>query len=91
VLDVADIPPEIRPAAAEEPAGGLRPGMTLEDAERALIEQTLRLTGGNRQQAAATLGIGERTLYRKIKQYDLAKPGDADEPEPPEAQTAPDP
>ena len=81
MLDVADVPAEMRPATPPAPAIGLQPGMSLEDAERMLIEQTLAYTAGNRQQAAQTLGIGERTLYRKIKQYGLAKPGD---PEPPE-------
>jgi len=31
----------------------------------------LAFTGGNREQAAQLLGIGERTLYRKIKEYGL--------------------
>ncbi len=70
-LDVHDIPTEIRPAAGETAAEGLTPGMSLEDAERVLIERTLDETGGNRQKTAETLGIGERTLYRKVKQYGL--------------------
>ena len=41
------------------------------EAERELIRNTLKLTNGNREQAAKILGIGERTLYRKIKEYDL--------------------
>jgi len=39
--------------------------------ERDLIQATLELVGGNRQRAARMLGIGERTLYRKIKEYGL--------------------
>ena len=49
-----------------------RPGMTMADVERAAIEATLRETKGNRRKAAEILGIGERTLYRKIKEYALA-------------------
>jgi len=49
-----------------------RPGMTMADVERAAIEVTLRETKGNRRRAAEILGIGERTLYRKIKEYALA-------------------
>ncbi|MFQ5703368.1 MAG: sigma 54-interacting transcriptional regulator [Gemmatimonadales bacterium] len=49
-----------------------RPGMTMADVERAAIDAALRETGGNRRQAAEKLGIGERTLYRKIKDYELA-------------------
>ncbi len=37
--------------------------------ERLFISETLRATGGNREEAANMLGIGERTLYRKIKEY----------------------
>jgi len=48
-----------------------RPGMTMADVEKAAIEAALREHRGNRRQAAQTLGIGERTLYRKIKEYQL--------------------
>jgi DNA-binding NtrC family response regulator len=43
----------------------------LQTAERSLIESALRQAGGNRRKAADRLGISERTLYRKIKLYDL--------------------
>ncbi len=43
----------------------------LQTAERTLIESALRQAGGNRRKAADRLGISERTLYRKIKLYDL--------------------
>jgi DNA-binding NtrC family response regulator len=36
-----------------------------------MIQQTLAAVGGNRRQAAAKLGIGLRTLYDKLKRYDL--------------------
>jgi DNA-binding NtrC family response regulator len=48
-----------------------RPGMTMADVERAAIEAALREHRGNRRRAAEVLGIGERTLYRKIKAYHL--------------------
>lgn len=44
---------------------------TLEELERQQIEQVLRDSGGNRRKAAAALGISERTLYRKIKDYGI--------------------
>jgi two-component system response regulator HydG len=44
-------------------------GISIEQAERELIRNTLRAVNGNREQAAKILGIGERTLYRKIKEY----------------------
>ena len=46
-------------------------GQPLEDIERLFIAETLKATGGNREEAASMLGIGERTLYRKIKEYGL--------------------
>jgi len=49
-----------------------RAGMTMADVERAAIEGALKETRGNRRRAAEVLGIGERTLYRKIKEYALA-------------------
>jgi len=70
-LQVEDIPPEIHPSGQETEADGFTPGMSLADAERIVISRTLEMTGGNRQQAARMLGIGERTLYRKIKDYGL--------------------
>ena len=81
-LDVDDLPLELEPAAAlpaaAAPAGDTQVGLAalvgrpLEEVERLFIAETLRLTGGNREQAAEMLGIGERTLYRKIKEYQLS-------------------
>ncbi|MCG8466963.1 MAG: sigma-54 dependent transcriptional regulator [Gemmatimonadetes bacterium] len=48
-----------------------RPGMTMAELEREAIVATLRDVGGNRRKAAEQLQIGERTLYRKIKQYEI--------------------
>jgi two-component system response regulator HydG len=44
-------------------------GRPLSEIERFYIEQTLELTGGNREEAAQRLGIGERTLYRVIQDW----------------------
>jgi two-component system response regulator HydG len=46
-------------------------GMNLADLEKKAIEETLASVQGNREQAARILGIGERTLYRKLKDYGL--------------------
>jgi DNA-binding NtrC family response regulator len=45
------------------------PGTRMADVERSVIEAALKETRGNRRRAAEMLGIGERTLYRKIKEY----------------------
>ncbi|MCB9838880.1 MAG: sigma-54-dependent Fis family transcriptional regulator [Phycisphaeraceae bacterium] len=52
-------------------AVGSLAGASLEQLEKRAIRETLRLTGGNREKAAKMLGIGERTLYRKLKEYGL--------------------
>ncbi|MHB0949712.1 MAG: sigma 54-interacting transcriptional regulator [Gemmatimonadaceae bacterium] len=49
----------------------ISPGTRMEDVERQVIEAALRETRGNRRKAAEMLGIGERTLYRKIKEFRL--------------------
>ncbi len=45
--------------------------LSLEDKEIELIRKSLKKHHGKRKKAAQELGISERTLYRKIKQYDL--------------------
>ncbi len=73
-LDVADIPPEIAQRRQLAPAAGTTAGlvcMPLNEIEKQAITDTLAKTKGNREKAAKILGIGERTLYRKIKEYNL--------------------
>ncbi len=78
-LDVQDLPPEIshRPrltgtsTAASVHGPGSLAGVPLNELERQAIADTLAKTDGNREKAAKILGIGERTLYRKIKEYEL--------------------
>jgi two-component system, NtrC family, response regulator HydG len=66
-LDVEDLPPEVGLAVPDASvATDVRP---LADVERDYIKSALRAVGGNRSQAARKLGIGEATLYRKIKQF----------------------
>ena len=71
-LGPESLPPEIRPASGP-PTGGMNNlvGISIEQAERELIRNTLKMVNGNREQAAKILGIGERTLYRKIKEYGM--------------------
>jgi len=58
-------------AAGEEPSLAALAGQPLEEVERRHIARTLDLVDGNREKAAELLGIGERTLYRKIEKYGL--------------------
>ncbi len=51
--------------------GGSLAGTPLEQIEKRAIRETLQMMGGNREKTAEVLGIGERTLYRKLKEYGL--------------------
>jgi len=59
--------PEIKHVDVQEFEGNLN----LEQIEKNAIIRALEATKGNREKAARLLGIGERTLYRKIKDYEL--------------------
>jgi two-component system response regulator HydG len=73
VLGLDDVPAEVRDVAREPRKGGgyELAGRSVPEVERDLIEANLRLCAGNREKAAKILCIGERTLYRKIKEYKL--------------------
>ncbi len=68
LLDVGDLP---EPVAHAEPSARVVPipiGTPLDEVELRLIEETLRLTKGNKELAAKLLGIASRTIYRKLKE-----------------------
>ncbi|QDV74988.1 sigma-54-dependent transcriptional regulator [Botrimarina mediterranea] len=81
VLDLDDLPEQFTggyggddTAAAPITTGGSLAelvGKSMADIEGLFIAETLKVTAGNREEAATMLGIGERTLYRKIKEYGL--------------------
>ena len=80
LLDIDDLPEEIRPAAGSIPDADLGEmafgadqliGKKLDEVEKFYMQRALEVTKGNREEAATLLGIGERTLYRKIKEYQL--------------------
>ncbi len=76
LLDVDDLPEELAdPAESNGPPARESlvrlVGRPLEEIERLFIAETLRVNGGNREAAAKQLGISERTLYRKIKEFNL--------------------
>jgi two-component system response regulator HydG len=72
-LDVDDLTEELQSATPASGDAGATPshlvGQSLDEVEKYYIGETLKLTNGNREEAARMLGIGERTLYRKIKEY----------------------
>jgi DNA-binding NtrC family response regulator len=77
-VDVADIPPDVyvprRLTGEAIPLADART-VSLDDLEKQAVIKALAETSGNREKAAKILGIGERTLYRKIKEYNLNKIG----------------
>lgn len=71
-VDVRDVPEEIRSSIDDDSRTmGSLAGVGLDRLEKEAIRQTLQLTAGNREKTAEMLGIGERTLYRKLKEYGL--------------------
>lgn len=76
ILDTDDLTDDLQSASpatagtnASEPSHLV--GHSLEEVEKHYIAETLKQTGGNREETARLLGIGERTLYRKLKEYGL--------------------
>ncbi len=72
VLEVEDLPSYVsdtKETHVDQDALKGMVGMTLQEVEREHIKNALATVGGNRKEAAAMLGIGERTLYRKISEY----------------------
>ena len=75
IQPLAPIRPEMEDAVAEEyiePA--VEPeNLNVNDWSRQALEKALDRNGGNRKKAAQELGISDRTLYRRLKQYGLDK------------------
>jgi DNA-binding NtrC family response regulator len=71
VLGVADLPLALREQKMQTNGFPIHVGMTMQDVEKAIIEKTLQATGYNKEKTAEILQIGLRTLYRKIKEYQV--------------------
>jgi DNA-binding NtrC family response regulator len=68
---IEDVEPTAEELAAEHEVVVFKPGMTLQELEKNAITAALREVAGNRRKAAEMLGMGERTLYRKIKEFGI--------------------
>jgi DNA-binding NtrC family response regulator len=73
-IGLEDLPPHVHRDRTQPERAGIEPGSTLAEMERELIRRTLEHTGGNRTHSAELLGIGVRTLQRKIRGYGLNVP-----------------
>ncbi len=71
-IEIAQVPDEVRSSGEDDSFDlGSLAGIGLDKLEKEAIRQTLAMTGGNREQTSSLLGIGERTLYRKLKEYGI--------------------
>jgi two-component system response regulator HydG len=73
-IEPRHLPANLRDASGDavaSPGGEVTGAMSLDALEKQAIRNALQATQGNREQASQILGIGERTLYRKLKEYGL--------------------
>ena len=70
VLGLKDLPPGFGYQGETTETPRLHPGMTVEQAERRLIFETLSFTDNNKTRAAELLGISLKTLHNKLKEYE---------------------
>ena len=68
-IDAGDLPEEVSGRKGPQDVLSIPVGTTLAETEKELILETLRKAGGNKTKAAKMLGIGVRTLYRKLEEY----------------------
>ncbi len=71
MLDVSDLPEHIVQHEKMDTTIHIHVGMSMEEIEKIAIKHTLQSVGYDKHKAAAILGIGLRTLYRKQKQYQI--------------------
>jgi len=71
-IDESALPPYIRPSAAQSKKLVLAVGATtVAEAERELIVRTLQEAGNNKAEAARQLGVDVKTIYNKLKMYNI--------------------
>ena len=70
VITLEDLPPYIH-SGTEEDHIRLAVGATLADSEKEIIRSTLHRQKGNKSRTAGILGIGRKTLHRKIQEYKI--------------------
>ena len=77
-ITLEDLPPTVSKSSQTESIS-IPAGITLEDAERMIIEQNLAANKGNKSKTADILGIGRKTLHRKLQEYGVEGQGESDE------------
>lgn len=71
-IEYDDLPSHIRGESEKEKSISLDLPITMEDAEKAIILETISFAGGNKTKAAEILGIGRKTLHRKLSEWKVA-------------------
>ncbi len=92
LVEIHDLPEGVRQGRGVRQVVSFRVGTPLKAVERRLIEETLRLAGGDRTLAASLLGITARTIYRREAEWRGERPPDGpgdDEPADPGEGTPP--
>lgn len=74
-ITLNDLPPTVS-KATQAASISIPMGITLEEAERIVIEENLAANKGNKSKTADILGIGRKTLHRKLSDYGLIEAGD---------------
>jgi DNA-binding NtrC family response regulator len=70
VITPDDLPPTVR-SESDDNLIRIKPGTPLEEAEKMIIQATLNVLNGNKSKTAEALGIGRKTLHRKINDYGI--------------------
>ncbi len=76
-IDIDDLPPQIRSIKSESTLS-LELPITMEEAEKKIIMETISFAKGNKSKAAELLGIGRKTLHRKLAEWKEDADGDDD-------------
>ena len=75
VIDVDDLPQQVRSSDSEKSVTFTLP-VTMDEAEKALILETISYAHGNKTKAAELLGIGRKTITRKMAELRIGESGD---------------
>ena len=71
-IEYDDLPSHIRGESDKEKSISLDLPISMEDAEKAIIMETISFAGGNKTKAAEILGIGRKTLHRKLSEWKVS-------------------
>jgi transcriptional regulator with PAS, ATPase and Fis domain len=75
IITLDDLPPAVK-SDSDENYIKIQLGTSLEEAEKEIIRNTLIQQKGNKSKTAEILGIGRKTLHRKIQEYNLEQEGE---------------